>query len=185
MPRGFSPMVSYLHYLWLSITWSSWRRRKQRQESRDRKHLGIRYNLQRQAPSGLLPPARPHLLKSPLPSKIAPPAGHQALNTWAWSRHFRFKPYQRLHCLQNQVELPQSDIWDFLWSGFSNCSNCIHFTWAHSLQNSSLASATGQTCDDNNLFWTGLVLHSVFMECPHFSRHLGKCYSCSESELFA
>jgi hypothetical protein len=52
----------------------------------DRKHRkrnrpGTRYNLHRHDPSDLIPPARPDLLKFPIPPKIMPPAVVQAFNT--------------------------------------------------------------------------------------------------------
>jgi hypothetical protein len=37
--------------------------------------------LQRPAPSDLLPPASPHLIKYPTPPKITPPTGNQTFNT--------------------------------------------------------------------------------------------------------
>jgi hypothetical protein len=49
-------------------------------KQRARKGLGTRYNLQSHAPSDLLLPARPHLLKFPPPSKFMPPGGLQALS---------------------------------------------------------------------------------------------------------
>jgi hypothetical protein len=50
-------------------------------KQKKRKELGTRYKLERLNPSYLLPPARPHLLKFPLPPRTVPPDGDQVFNT--------------------------------------------------------------------------------------------------------
>jgi hypothetical protein len=60
---------------------------------RDRKGLGTRYP-SKAAPSDLLSPARPHLLKFPPPPQTSATSWAQVFNTWTCG-HFLFKPQQK------------------------------------------------------------------------------------------
>jgi hypothetical protein len=81
-------MVSQLHCFWAMRRRASWSRGCGRAKlltswwpgDRERAEARIRHSPKGYAPSGLLLPARPHLLKFLESPKIVPPAGGQALS---------------------------------------------------------------------------------------------------------